>query len=73
MRGGSGATPRSGREAARPLWDEYQRVQGEAYPYTFLFFPDRLTGISTRLNGADMDVRGEWTNVRNWWIDPDRR
>jgi peptide/nickel transport system substrate-binding protein len=61
------------RSRARPLWDEYQRAQGEEHPYTFLFFPERLTGVSQRLKGVDTDVRGEWTNVRGWWIDPDLR
>lgn len=58
---------------ARPLWDEYQRVQDEEHPYTFLFFPERLTGVSRRMRGVETDVRGEWASVRDWWIDPDRR
>jgi peptide/nickel transport system substrate-binding protein len=61
------------RAEARPLWNEYQRVQGEEHPYTFLFFPERLTGISPRMMGVETDVRGEWINVRGWWVDPRRR
>jgi peptide/nickel transport system substrate-binding protein len=61
------------RAEARPLWGEYQRIQDEEHPYTFLFFPERLTGVSRRMRGVDTDVRGEWASVRDWWIEPDRR
>lgn len=61
------------RAAATPLWQEYQRLLREQHPYTFLFFPQRLAAVSSRINGAQMDVRGEWINLRDWWIDPTAR
>jgi len=61
------------RDEARPLWIEYQRVLNEEHPYTFLFYPDRLAGVNERVNGVRMDVRGEWQNIREWWIDPAAR
>ena len=60
------------RDEALPLWREYQRRIAELHPYTFLFFPDRLDGVSTRLN-AVFDARGEWVDMRNWWIAADAR
>lgn len=61
------------RARATPLWREYQALLREEHPYTFLFFPQRLTAVSSRVNGAEMDVRGDWINIREWWIDPTRR
>lgn len=60
------------RDAALPLWREYQRLLSEEHPFTFLFFPERIDGVSTRLN-ATIDVRGDWVGARDWWIDPDAR
>jgi peptide/nickel transport system substrate-binding protein len=62
------------REAAMPLWTEYQRILAEDSPYTVLYYPERLTGVRSRLRGAVFDVRGDFTTVTRWWIHPsDRR
>lgn len=61
------------REEARPLWREYQLRQMELHPYTFLYSPDRINGINTRLQDVRMDIRGEWLNLREWWIRPEDR
>lgn len=61
------------RERARELWNEYQRVLVEEHPYTYFYFPERLDGVSRRLEGVELDARGEWVSVRDWWIDPDQR
>jgi peptide/nickel transport system substrate-binding protein len=61
------------RSAARPLWREYQGRLAEVQPYTFFYFPDRLDGVNRRLRGVVMDARGEWVNVREWWIAPEDR
>ena len=42
----------------------------EEQPYTYFYFRDRLVGVNRRLQGVEMDVRGEWTTVRDWYIDP---
>jgi hypothetical protein len=42
-------------------------------PYTFFYFPDRLDGISHRVKDVQMDARGEWLNIREWYIDPESR
>jgi len=61
------------REAAIPIWREYQRVLSEEQPYTFFYYPDRLDGINRRLKDVEMDARGEWINIRQWWLDPAAR
>jgi ABC-type transport system substrate-binding protein len=61
------------RNEARSLWSEYQKVLIEEQPYTFFYFPDRLDGVSRRLQGVAMDARGEWVNVKDWYLDPASR
>ncbi|MEX2465841.1 MAG: ABC transporter substrate-binding protein [Gemmatimonadota bacterium] len=61
------------REAAIPLWAEYQRVLAEEQPYTFFYFPERLDGVNRRVRNVVMDQRGEWVSIRNWYIDPASR
>jgi peptide/nickel transport system substrate-binding protein len=61
------------REAAQPLWSEYQRRLAEELPVTFLLFPDILHGASTRLRDARPDARGAWVGIERWWIHPARR
>jgi len=61
------------RTEAAPLWREYQYEILREQPYTFVYFQDRLDGVNTRLRGVTMDARGEWINIKDWWIDPARR
>ena len=61
------------REEALPLWREYQRKILEVMPYTYFFFPERLEGVSRRMRDVEMDVRGEWINIKDWWIPQDQR
>ncbi len=61
------------RREATGLWHEYERVLNEEQPFTFFYFPDRLDGVSRRVKNVLMDARGEWVNVKDWWIDPARR
>ena len=62
------------REVARPYWREYQHLMVQESPYTVLYYPRRLAGVSTRLREVEMDTRGEYTSILRWWIHPsDRR
>lgn len=61
------------REAARPLWREYQRRLVEQQPYTFLYHPHSLVGVSARLQGARPDARGALVGAARWWIPPAER
>jgi len=59
-------------EASR-LWREYQLRLMEVQPYTFLYSPYRQSGVNRRLQNVVMDVRGDWQNVREWWVATEER
>ncbi|HEX2218459.1 MAG TPA: ABC transporter substrate-binding protein [Gemmatimonadales bacterium] len=61
------------RQAAAPLWREYQHLMVQESPYTVIYYPKRLTGVAKRLNGEVMDIRGEFNTVARWWIHPSQR
>jgi peptide/nickel transport system substrate-binding protein len=61
------------REAAKPLWAEYQRKVAHDQPYTFLYFVERLAGVSDRLRSVNPDARGDWLGAERWWILPNQR
>lgn len=61
------------REEARPLWHRYQELIVQHQPYTFFYYPDRLTGVNRRLRDVHMDVRGDWVNIAEWWIPLEER
>src|SRR5690606_5776403 len=61
------------REAAKPLWAEYQRKIAHDQPYTFLYFQERLEGVSERLRNVDPDARGDFVGVKDWWLLPGSR
>jgi len=58
------------RDVARPLYAEYQRLLVEEQPYTYVYFPERLAGLNKRVHGVVMDARGDWGNIKDWWLDP---
>jgi peptide/nickel transport system substrate-binding protein len=61
------------RREAKPLWKEYQALLAREAPLTVLYYPNRLTGVSRRLQGVETDARGELTTVARWWIEPGQR
>ena len=61
------------RTQARELWREYQVAMMREQPYTYFYFPDRLAGVNRRVKGIEMDARGEWLNIREWYLDPATR
>jgi peptide/nickel transport system substrate-binding protein len=61
------------RAEAKPIWTEYQQALIEEQPYTYFYFPDRLDGVNKRLKGVTMDARGEWLNIKDWYLDPASR
>jgi peptide/nickel transport system substrate-binding protein len=58
------------RTKAKHLWLEYQKAIIQEQPYTYFYFPDRLVGVNNRVKGAVMDARGEWQNIKDWYLDP---
>lgn len=63
----------SDREDAIPYFREYQRRLLEVQPFTYFFFRERLEGLHQRLRDVRMDVRGEWVNLKDWWVPGDQR
>jgi peptide/nickel transport system substrate-binding protein len=61
------------RTQARALWMEYQRELIEEQPYTYFYIPDRLDGVNRRVRGVVMDARGDWVNIKDWYLDPASR
>jgi peptide/nickel transport system substrate-binding protein len=61
------------REEAKALWREYQNVLAQEQPYTFFYTQSRLDGVNRRVQGVVMDVRGEWVNLKDWYLDPASR
>ncbi|HLM65870.1 MAG TPA: ABC transporter substrate-binding protein [Longimicrobium sp.] len=61
------------REQARPLWREYQRLIAQDQPYTFLYFQQRIEGVSNRLRNVNPDARGDLVGVAKWYIHPGQR
>ncbi|MGI9626700.1 MAG: ABC transporter substrate-binding protein [Longimicrobiales bacterium] len=58
------------RDTLGDLLGEYQSAIVEEQPFTFLYYGDRVVGVNRRLKGVDMDIRGEWVNIRDWRIQP---
>lgn len=60
-------------ETLGPLLREYQQVVIDEQPFTFLYYGDRTVGVNERMRDVEMDARGEWVSIHEWWIDPERR
>ncbi|HSG07426.1 MAG TPA: ABC transporter substrate-binding protein [Longimicrobiales bacterium] len=56
-------------DQARPLWARYEEELRDEQPFTFFYFTDRLMGVRDRVQGLRLDPRGEWVNVKDWWLD----
>ena len=60
-------------DSAKSMWNEYQELLVDEQPFTFLYQRDRLAGVNKRVRGMVMDLRGDWVEVRSWWIPSDER
>ncbi|MBA4156966.1 MAG: hypothetical protein H0X65_05765 [Gemmatimonadetes bacterium] len=62
------------REAARPLWREYQRFMVQESPFTVLFYPYNILAVRSRIQGVEFDAGGGvLASARRWWIVPGAR
>ena len=61
------------RDVAKPMWTDYLNLLVDEQPFTFLYELDRLVGVNKRIRGVVMDVRGDWANLKDWWIPSDER
>ena len=57
------------RDAALPLWHRLQRIVRDEQPWTFLWLAPDLYLIRERIRGVEMDVRGAFVTLSDWWID----
>lgn len=56
------------RAEAEPLLRRLQQVLRDEQPWTFLYYYPDLYLARNRLRGVEMDVRGIFVNVQDWWI-----
>ena len=52
---------------------EVQRIVARDLPITFLYHARGLQGMSRRVRGVRMDLRGELATLRRWHLDPPPR
>ncbi len=57
------------RERERALWHRAQEILLRDQPWTFLYYFPNLAGVSQRLRGVEMDVRGQLATVEDWWLE----
>src|SRR5690606_28963570 len=60
-------TPR--REDAVPLYAEFQRLIRDEQPWTIIYYYPDLFIINERVRNADMDIRGAFTSLGQWWLE----
>ncbi|HEY8483513.1 MAG TPA: ABC transporter substrate-binding protein [Longimicrobiales bacterium] len=53
---------------ARAVWREFTLALQEEQPFTFMFWLNELAAASTRVQGIEMDPRGEFLTIRSWWV-----
>jgi peptide/nickel transport system substrate-binding protein len=56
------------RAEAQPMLRRLQQVLRDEQPWTFLYYYPDLYLVRNRLRGVEMDVRGIFVNVQDWWI-----
>jgi peptide/nickel transport system substrate-binding protein len=56
------------RRESEPLLRRLQLILREEQPWTFLYYYPDLYLARERLRGVEMDVRGVFINVGEWWI-----
>lgn len=53
---------------AEPLWRDFQQRVVELQPFTYLYYQERLEGVSPRMTHMPMDARGEWAQIMDWRV-----
>lgn len=56
------------REDAIPAWRRLQVIIRDEQPWTFLYAYPTLHAVRERLNNVQMDIRGAFVNLPDWWI-----
>ncbi len=55
--------------ATAPLWRAFQERVVELQPFTYLYYQERLGGVSDRMVNIPMDARGEWAQIQEWRVE----
>jgi peptide/nickel transport system substrate-binding protein len=58
------------REQATPLYRRLQEVLRDEQPWSFLYYYPDLVAAREALRGVEMDIRGVFVSVGDWWLDP---
>lgn len=61
------------RDAYAGLVRRYNEILSADQPYTFLYHPTHHAAARVELRGVEMDVRGNWVSVTDWWLEPSAR
>lgn len=56
------------RAAALPLWHQVQALLQQDQPSAYLFYPERLVGYNSRLQGVRPHLLSPYNNLGQWWI-----
>ena len=57
---------------ARAKWEQVQRTVDSLAPATWLYHSRGVQGVSRRVSGVTMDLRGELVSVHDWALAPRR-
>jgi peptide/nickel transport system substrate-binding protein len=65
------ASAATSREAALPLWIDWQRLFLDEQPLAILYEERTLVGLSTAVHGPDPFYLDPYHNIHRWWVAPD--
>jgi ABC-type transport system substrate-binding protein len=65
----AGARAASGDDLRRQAWHDVQRELAREMPVVWLYHARGLQGVSRRLHGVTMDLRGELATVARWMLN----
>jgi len=58
---------------AQLMWDKVASLLSTELPYTWLYYRDDASALSSRFKGAIFDKRGAYINLEDWWIPLEER
>lgn len=61
------------RDVYADLVDRYNEILAADQPYTFLYYPAHRAAARVELRDVEMDARGNWVSVTDWWLEPSAR
>jgi peptide/nickel transport system substrate-binding protein len=56
------------RRLAKPVWDRLQEIVSQDVPMIFIYYPETLIAVSTRLQDVRPHVLSPFNNICEWWI-----